>query len=679
MNDFLKLRQLGLLLTFSASILSFKVLSQLPDLKIIGVKRVAHSIEQEMKYKQPHTSDLSAWYQLFFVNNADYALNVADNPKIEINGKTPMDWHKSGSLSWYQFPVSDPEFPESIPADAMMVGQFNGKNSDWLVNGKYRFQMLSLDTTIQDIEESVMLTTAVFTGEQNSIYPNELILHVENNSGSSLKVEQVGLWLPKPHQRWPFLYRSVVYTNFSRLPEEEKFSSGPKSVIQVKTGNLKSGPVVIEVNLKDPSGRSFRLWSFQKIRKESFDISAGWANGAIGKTPAFLNERFLQTMQSLYINTAHYNGQPGFSDIPKLYNQYPIKYFGHLKPWQQFDKDSLLARMHGVEILGEPQYGGGTPVDPQKVSDELAPYFKSRLITTLTHSEERIWRFYAGLSDYPHYDAYRVTAPSADEWDLYDRWKGKRINWGSPLETIGTMTRSLKKLNRPLPIAYWSQGPHEGWEVYGGRKRTSPTASELRAQAYHALGSGITSLYWFNLSYRSLVLFPELLEPMQRIGREIKLLEGLLLTGDQWYYERIGQKDKPQWDLSTLVSPKGVLLFALDLDYRADDKTKTFIFKPVRNITLNFTVPEWVKAEWVLMKVAGNELKKIPFEVISGHKIRISDLITETGMYLLVPTDEEKFYRDKLNQLMIKEAEWSFDPAKNPAHLTEFIQLESKR
>jgi hypothetical protein len=96
---------------------------------------------------------------------------------------------------------------------------------------------------------------------------------------------------------------------------------------------------------------------------------------------------------------------------------------------------------------------------------------------------------------------------------------GRRaIRWGSPLETIGEMTRSLRELNRPRPIAYWSQGAHHDWNGYGGRKRGSPTPDELRLQAYHALSSRITSLYWFNLSLRSLVTFPDLIEPITRVG-----------------------------------------------------------------------------------------------------------------------------------------------------------------
>jgi hypothetical protein len=126
------------------------------------------------------------------------------------------------------------------------------------------------------------------------------------------------------------------------------------------------------------------------------------------------------------------------------------------------------------------------------------------LATTLTNSEERIWRYYAGLSDYPHFDAYRVVAPAADAWQQYDRWGGEKISWAAPLETIGNLCRSHRELNRPAPCAVWSQGPHAGWgagwRLGKTRQRRSPNPGELRAQALHALASRITSLYWFNLS-----------------------------------------------------------------------------------------------------------------------------------------------------------------------------------
>lgn len=68
---------------------------------------------------------------------------------------------------------------------------------------------------------------------------------------------------------------------------------------------------------------------------------------------------------------------------------------------------------------------------------------------------------------------------------------------------------------------------------------------ELRLQAYHGLSSRITSLYWFNLSLRSLLAFPDLIEPMTRVGREIRMLEDYYLEGDAVSHERILRDGKP--------------------------------------------------------------------------------------------------------------------------------------
>lgn len=105
------------------------------------------------------------------------------------------------------------------------------------------------------------------------------------------------------------------------------------------------------------------------------------------------------------------------------------------------------------------------------------------------------------------------------------------------------MCRSLRELNRPKPCAIWSQGPHEGWDRYGGRRRTSPTPDEIRLQAYHALSTRITSLYWFNLSLKTLVQWRDTLEEAGRIGRELRLLDAFLLEGDAYGFERLTREE----------------------------------------------------------------------------------------------------------------------------------------
>lgn len=643
-------------------------------LKLSGVNRVGHSIETGMKYLQSHGDGMSARYQLFILNTSSEAVDVEKNASPLINGRDARQWHSEGALSWFHFPAQDSSHPKRIPPGALMVWQFNGKDDRWLSPSGYSLKTGDLDTVLADNPQEVWIETVHFTGKDSSILPDRTVIHLFNQSAKGYRIEHVVFWQAAPGGSWQFLYPDTPLIPHRTLPSDRRLVAGGKSVMVIDSDRFRLGHAAVQVFLRDSAGFTHVLWTFLKVRKEAFDISAGWANDPVDGRPGFLKPGFLKTLKSLYINTAHYSGLPGYSDNDSLYRVNPLKYFGHLEPWRRYDVDSLLPRIHGIEFLGEPQYGGGTPVDPQKVLMQLLPFAPSRIPTTLTHSEERIWRHYAGLSDFPHYDAYRVSAPSADEWVLYDRWNGGRIAWGAPLETIGNMTRSLKALNRPMPIAYWSQGPHEGWEVYGGRRLTSPTASELRLQACHALASGITSLYWFNLSYGSMRKYPSLLEPIQRIGREARLLEDFYLTGSQWEYKRTFKRGQPDWDLSTFVSTDGVLLFALDLDYRADPKTKSFVFSTDRLTDFQFKVPDWVERGWELWKLENDGLKRRSWSRISDTTMVLKDTVTEVGIYILTP-DSEASNRllEKWRKLKKWEADLDFNPAVDPAHRREFM------
>jgi len=301
---------------------------------------------------------------------------------------------------------------------------------------------------------------------------------------------------------------------------------------------------------------------------------------------------------------------------------------------------------------------------------KLAPYQSTRLATTVTHSEERIWRFYAGLSDYPHYDAYRVNAPSADSWRMYERWGAERIRWGAPLETIGTMTRSLRELNRPASIAYWSQGANN-WGRYGGRQRNSPTPQELRAQAYHALAARITSLYWFNLSLKSIVRFPDLIEPISLVGREIRLLGDYYLTGDATHYERLTRDGRPDWDVSVVASPKGAVLFVLDLDYQPDKAERVFKFGPLRSARISFPLPAYLRNPVQALRVSAQEIVPVPFE-ITPQGIQIENRFRDINVFVAThEPDAQKILTARRRALAAYETSLGFDPARNKADLEQ--------
>jgi hypothetical protein len=398
-----------------------------------------------------------------------------------------------------------------------------------------------------------------------------------------------------------------------------------------------------------------------KIRPASFDISGGWVAGLErGKQP-LTDERYWKTLARMYINTGQIEEVAGYTDSAEIYQRFPLKRFNRMADRSRFDQDSMLPQIHAVEFLGEPQYGGGRPVPPQEVFDQLVSYRNWRIPTSVTLSEERTWRYYAGLSDYPHFDAYRVIAPAADAWSKYDRWGGASIRWGAPLETIGDMTRSLREQSRPVTIAYWSQGAHDGWGGVLSPRRSSPTPDELRSQAWHGLGNGIASLYWFNLSVKSLVKFPDLIDPIGRVGREIQLLRSMLEEGTSYRYKRAMAGTQPDWDQTSLVTRDAALLVVHDLGYGIDERTRTFRFAP-RVGTLSWDLPNWLSDASICFRIDADGTHDAVHEFRQGA-VQIQDTVHVVGIYIVTNNPELRASLEVHNQqLKREENSLGFDP-----------------
>lgn len=644
-------------------------------LSLEGVSVVPHVQSTEMRYRHKADFDLGARVRVFLknVNSATVVLN-ADTP-IQVRGRSAEKWLDSGEWSWHDFPSAWPEHPLSLPPGAMTVWSWNGNHSSWGIDTNAKLTVASgpsdpspstLDVAIAS--PRVWLSSITFLGEPHKPYPDRWIVHIANRSETPVNIESCQLWLPRSNETWRSFLPQDRPTALDMFPEDGVILPGDRGGAIVTTGTLPLTYAVVEVRLTDGYGQPITCWEHLRVKSEAFDISGGWVASTVHGVNTLTFEPFLQTLQRMYINTAHIGEVAGYSDNPELACRYPLKMFHKLDDFKRYNSDEMRPRIHAVEFLGEPQYGGGTPVPPMEVWRALAPYQPTQLPTTVTHSEERVWRFYAGLSDYPHYDAYRVTAPSPDAWGLYERWDGERIRWGSPLETIGVMTRSLRDLNRPAPIAYWSQGAHHDWDSYGGRKRTSPTPAELRAQAYHALAARVTSLYWFNLSLQSILKFPDLIDPITHIGREIRLLEDWYLEGDAYHYERVTRDDKPDWDLSVVAGPRGAMLFALDLRYRPNLSEKVFEFGPPRIATLSFPLPSYLRHPAQALRIEAEAVESISFDIVDG-RIEINQPLKDVNLFLVSPIEVREKIENRRKELISFEESIGFDPARRPADL----------
>ncbi len=576
--------------------------------ELVGTSVIPHTTEASMRYRRPRETNLAARVQLFIRGPAT---------PLRFDGRTPAELLSNGDWAWHDLGTAVP-----APAGALTVWEFNGKSSRWGVGNRFELEAEGLGrTNLAIAAPSAWISAATFLADDGSVQPDTVVLHVANESPQELKLSSLRLWLPKDGGSWQVLWPQDPMAVSATIP------AGDKGIAKLRGPRLPLTYAALELTTS-----AGPLWAHLRIKREAFDISGGWVGTQLA------NAAYLQLLTHLHVNAGHIGEVGGYTDTPALYDRWPLKLFNKLDPVANFDTDAWLPKIHAVEFLGEPQYGGGRPVPPQEVFDKLLPYRTCRLATTVTHSEERIWRWYAGLSDFPHYDAYRVVAPAPDAWSQYDRWGGRKLRWGAPLETVGDMCRSLRELNRPMPCAYWSQGPHDGWGGgWDGRSRRSPTPDELRAQALHALSTRITSLYWFNLSLSSLLKFPDTWEPMTRIGREIRMLEPFFLEGDAYRSERRTREGRPDWDLASIASPEAALLFALDTAYSADPKENVFQFGPPRPVSFTFDLPSWLRSPKEVFRVDADGISEVKWTG-TREGVVIDDVRSRDAIYVATST-----------------------------------------
>jgi hypothetical protein len=653
-------------------------------LSLEGVHVVPHRQSTEMRYRRAADFSLGARVEIFLQNTSPNTLLIPASTEMRLRGRSPEELLKSDDWAWHDFPSAWGGEPLQIPPGALTVWSWNGKRAPWGTNTTADM-LLSIPGQPQPESVSVAITNPTawisaltFLGSTDAVRPDSLVFHVANQSTDPLKIEACRLWLPASNTTFrSLLPQAWVSNRLDRFPANGIIPARDRGGARLNTGSLPLTYAALEVRLSDASNSQVTLWAHQRIKREAFDISGGWVASNIGASNSLQAEPYLRTLKRMHLNAGNHQHVPGYSDTP-LFDRYPLKYMNRMEPFTQYDSNPMLPRIHAVEFLGEPQYGGGKPVPPQDCWKAFAPYAPTRLPTSVTHSEERVWRFYAGISDYPHYDAYRVTAPSPDAWNLYDRWNGQKIRWGSPLETIGEMSRSLRELNRPRPVAYWSQGAHHDWRGYGGRKRGSPTPDELRLQAYHALASRITSLYWFNLSLPSLVAFPDLIAPITRVGREIRMLEEFYLEGDATHHERVLLEGKPDWDLDVVAGPRGAVLFALDLAYTPDPVEKVFQFGQPRQVTFRFPLPAYLQAPTDLFRVDADGVTPVNHSIQNGI-VTIRDQVSRVAIYVATANPEERDRIESRRQtLLATEAALGFDPSRNPEDLATLQELAAR-
>ncbi len=644
------------------------------EFEVAGLVVVPHepTIANDIRYAAGRGPVDGARVQVFLRNVGPDPLTLGPDAAIALDGATPDALVESGDWTWHDFPSQWPANPLVVPAGDLTVMSFNAAGGGWGLGTACKLGILDQDRLPILVEHpQVWLSAVTFlrraAADDESIQstqPDTLIVHVENASKQGWRLAGVRLWTPGPGSSHRTLHAGPWLADWAPFPEGGLVPPEDSGGLLAPVANVPLSYAAVEVHIRSEDGTERSLWSHLRVKRERFVIGGGWVNSKLASGSSLRAVNYLRTLRRMHVDSGMHGFVPGYTDDPTRWDICPLAYMSACRPIEKYDTDDVLPRIHAVECLGEPQYGGGRPVPPAEVWRDLSLYAGSRLPTSVTHSEERIWRLYAGLSDYPHFDAYRVCAPAADVWRRYDRWEGATIRWAAPLETIGDMTRSLRELNRPVPIAAWSQGAHEGWDPIGGRSRTSPTPDELVVQAWHAMAARITSLYWFNLSLPSIVKFRDLIEPITRVSREALVLAPLMLEGTAGRYERQLRADgRPDWDLSTICGPNAAILFAIDLDYQPDPDAKVFVFGAARPASWRYRLPGYLANVADVFSIDADGIRDAAWRrdgagiVIEGNADRIAIHVATADSELRHHLEAER------RRLVDRERQTGFDPA----------------
>ncbi|MFM7185438.1 MAG: hypothetical protein ACKO4Z_11805 [Planctomycetota bacterium] len=652
------------------------------ELAGIVVTPHAPTIATEMRYVDPRGPTDGARVQLFLRHDGPGDLRIAPDAAITVGGTAVDTLVASGAWAWLDFPSQWPDDPLVLPAGGLTVMSFNAVGGGWgvgtgadLALPGQRPVSLAIEAPTAWLSAVTFLRRAAGEGIED-LHPDTLVVHLDNASHEPLTLDGIRLWTPQPGESHRVLEAGPWLEGWQAFQGRATIGPDDAGGLVVPVADVPLSYAAVEVRLRNADSSSRSLWGHVRAKRERFAIGGGWVNSKLPAGDSLQVPDYLRTLKRMHVDCGNHGLVRGYTDDPARWNLCPLTFMSACKPFEEYDSDAVLPRIHVVEFLGEPQYGGGRPVPPAEVWRKLTPYQRTRMPTSVTHSEERIWRNYAGLSDYPHFDAYRVCAPAADAWWRYERWGSAPIAWGAPLETIGDLTRSLRELNRPAPIAAWSQGAHHDWDSVAGRTRTSPTPDELVVQAWHALAARITSLYWFNLSPRSVVKFRDLIDPITRVGREALVLAPLMLEGAAGPHERLHRPDGgPDWDLSTIHGPDAAILCAIDLDYRPDRERKEFVFGVPREATWRFRTPGYLAGIRDVFRIDADGVYDATWRQ-EGDAIFIDARAARVAVHVATtdPLLRERLEADR-RRLVADEQATQFDPAHDDAHFARLAAL----
>ncbi len=628
-------------------------------IEILGVTVVPHYVSGEIQNygdEEKHLSKFNPGALIrIFVKNADPEKSV--NPEILFNGKSGRELLDSNVVSYCDVPdirESATKLSTEIPAGAIDCYLLNVVDSNFYSDGiilkitdKYTGNTISKKIEIQAAD--LFASRIVFTSSDGSLFPDGFLFYFNNDSQQEASIENVTLWKSSGKVSEHWWSEKIVQKDVEWFGEEHKVPAGSMNGASVNTGKLPFGEIVVEFEIKVGSV-SRKMFYTVKPMLINFDIGMGWGDNYLANS-----EAFCKTIKFMHFNTVNGSAKAFLSDRV-LSAKYPMKRFSKLEDLATSTDENELKSIHGSEFFGEPQFDKRPA---QEIFNFYTSFRNSGFPSTLTLSHEPGFFLYAGVVDFPHFDAYRVVAPHADRWGNYNKYKEKNVKWGAPLETIGDYMRTLNRISYPNPVAAWTQAMSDGWKSRFRPGAGNPNDLEMRIQAYEAVANGAISLYWFNMGGKTLLNNRKSLAEIQRINRELMVIGDLLVRAQPYWWENTFMNI----DKNVLAGPDYAVLFAIDLKYTVSESNQ-FIPAGKRSESLIFKIPQYLDKCNSALKVTHEGIYKVNVKVTKGIAL-ITDTFETTGTYILYNGGDSNFQHLlnlKYNKTLSDDASYKFDP-----------------
>jgi hypothetical protein len=183
--------------------LSYPIVCKELPIKIVGVSAIPHTYSKEIRYSKTVSDELGSLVRLFVMHNAPSGKPI--ELQLKFNGKKPSELVADDDWAWFEMPenLSEEGKPYLLNPGKMDVFTFNARK--WKIGSEFSLNILDANTGLNEsvkipIEQTDVIINLIscFTDVKNSIYPDKMLVHLENSAEKPYKIKRFRLFASAP-------------------------------------------------------------------------------------------------------------------------------------------------------------------------------------------------------------------------------------------------------------------------------------------------------------------------------------------------------------------------------------------------------------------------------------------------------------------------------------------------